>query len=267
MNVSRFALALIGAAVFLGAPLNTHAAEPSPTATAATKLPTVAELTRKLNNLFRAKSSQTTMTMKVSTKNFSRELKLESWSKGEDDSVVVIRSPSREAGTATLRTKKGLWNYAPRADRMMRIPNSMLAGSWMGSHFTNEDLMRETDYTKDYRSTVAWDTVDGTKAIKLTMIPNKKTATVYTKMVYWVRAADYLPIKTDFFDGSKVVKRMVYSAYKRLGGKLLPTRMVIVPTNKPKESTTVIYNDAKFNVKVDASTFTPSGIRRLARQG
>lgn len=244
-----------------------QAQSPATTATdPTTALPSLEALTQKLNNLFRSKASETIMTMKVSTRHFTRELKLQAWSIGEDQSVVIIRSPAREAGTATLRTPKGLWNYAPRADRMMRVPNSMLAGSWMGSHFSNEDVMRETDYRKDYNSTVAWDVRDGKRLIKLTMVPNKKTATVYSKMVHWIRPSDSLPVQTDYFDGSKVAKTMAFSGYKKLGGRTIPTRMEIRPTRKPKESTVVTYDTAKFDIPIDRSIFTQAGIRRLARR-
>lgn len=257
------ALSLVLALVMATATAGLASAEE---AGAAPALPSLDTITKKLNNLYRSKSSETGMTMKVSTKHFQRELKLQAWSIGEDQAVVIIRSPAREAGTATLRTKKGLWNYAPRADRMMRVPNSMLAGSWMGSHFTNEDLMRETDYSKDYNSTVEWSERDGKKIIKVTMVPNKKTATVYTKMIHFVRPKDYLPVATDYYNGKKVAKTMTFSGIRKMGGKVIPTKMEIRPANKPKEYTIVEYDAAKFDIRVDNSLFSQSGIRRLARQ-
>ena len=99
--------------------------------------------------------------MKVVTRRYSRELTMESWSRGEDHGLVVIRKPAREAGTASLRTPEGIWSYAPRADRMVRIPSGLMSESWMGSHFTNEDLLRESDFEDDYASTVSWTQRDG----------------------------------------------------------------------------------------------------------
>jgi hypothetical protein len=112
-------------------------------------VPDVSRVMDYIDDLYRAQSSYSSMRMTVVRERGTRELELEAWSKGDDETLIVIRSPAREAGTATLRTEDGLWNYAPRADRLIRIPTGLLSDSWMGSHFTNDDLMRETSYLDD----------------------------------------------------------------------------------------------------------------------
>ena len=139
--------------------------------TGAQELPSIDDVVDHLDDLYRSNSSHAVMTMTVVRERGTRELTLESWSQGEDDALVVIRAPAREAGTATLMTDEGLWNYAPRADRLIRIPTGLLSESWMGSHFTNDDLMRETSYDDDYESALSWAERDGERHLLVTMTP------------------------------------------------------------------------------------------------
>lgn len=233
---------------------------------AAEPVPSVAEVTKHLNDLYRSKSSHGTIRMKVSTKHYTRELSMEAWSRGEDLSLMVIRAPAREAGTATLKTNEGLWNYAPRADRMMRIPSSLLSESWMGSHFTNDDLMRESSYVEDYDTTLSWVERDGQRYLLTTMIPKKSAAVVYTKVTQLLSAEGWLPVRADYYDGAEVVRTMTFSEVKLLGGRKLPTVMEIRPADKPKEYTRVTYDDMSFDVAVDKDLFSPRGLRRKAQQ-
>jgi outer membrane lipoprotein-sorting protein len=227
-------------------------------------LPTVKEVLAKLDDLYRAKGSEATMTMEVKTRNFERSLTMQSWSRGEDDALIVIRSPAREAGTATLKTEEGLWNYAPRADRLIRIPSGLLSDGWMGSHLTNDDLMREYSYEKDYTTTAAWATEGGTRLLKMTMTPKKDAAIVYTKVEFYLTADEWLPVRADYFDDAEIVRRFHYRDIKTMGGRRLPTVMEVVPTDKPNEWTRMRYDAITFDAKVADDTFTPRGVRRAA---
>ena len=57
------------------------------------KLPTITELMRRLNDMWQGETSHNTMTMKVKTEFYNRELTMESWSRGDDDSVILVRAP------------------------------------------------------------------------------------------------------------------------------------------------------------------------------
>src|SRR5690606_41839939 len=121
------------------------------------------DVTRHLDELSRANSAHAIMTMTVVRARGTRELTLESWTKGKELALVVIGAPAREAGTATLRTEEGLWSYGARADRLIRIPTGLLSESWIGSPLTNDDLIRETSYVADYESSLAWGERDGSR--------------------------------------------------------------------------------------------------------
>lgn len=230
------------------------------------KLPTVDEITEKLDKLYTANSSKATMTMTVVNDRGTRKLEMESWSKGEDHSLIVIRSPAREAGTATLRTDEGLWNYAPRADRLIRIPTGMLSDNWMGSHFTNDDLVRESSFEEDYETKVSWDELNGEKTVKLVMTPKPNAPVIYTKVIMHVRASDYLPLRSDSYDDKKLMRRVQFSDIRQVDGKPVPHTMEMIPMDKKGEKTTLQYHKLEFDVDVGDDLFSKRGLRRAAKK-
>lgn len=229
-------------------------------------LPTIEEVTSQLDDLYRSKSSHSKMSMSITTKRWSRTMEMESWTIGEKKSVVVIRAPAREAGTATLRTDEGLWNYAPRADRLIRVPSAMLSDGWMGSHITNDDLMRETSWDDDYDTKLAWVEEDGVRLLQATMVPKPGAPVVYTKVVQYMSADGWLPVRAEFFGARKRVRTMRYSEVKEMSGRRLPTVFEVIPDDKPNESTRIEYLDLELDVKVDKKLFSARGLRRLAQR-
>jgi len=248
-------------------PLSASAAEPPPPASAAepAPLPTVKQVTDALNDLYRAASSHARMTMKVVTKIYSRDMTLEAWTQGEDLATVVVRSPAREAGAATLRTDEGLWSYAPRGDRLGRIPSGLRSESWMGSHFTNDDLMRETDYTDDYATTLSWTEKDGHHFLLATMKPKPEAPVVYTRIDQLLDPERWFPVKAVYYDGSQIVRTTTFGDVQTISGRKVPMSIEVVPVDKPGESTRVVYEKLELGVAVDAGLFTQRGLRRVAK--
>jgi hypothetical protein len=84
------------------------------------------------------------MEMTVTRPRRTQTMRMKAWTEGEDKSLIIVQAPPRDAGTATLKVDNNLWNYMPRIKRTVRIPPSMMLASWMGSDFTNDDLVRES---------------------------------------------------------------------------------------------------------------------------
>jgi outer membrane lipoprotein-sorting protein len=232
----------------------------------AQQLPDLDRVIRHLDELYRSQSSHARSTMTVVRTRNTRELTLESWSKGEDQALVVIRAPAREAGTATLRSQDGLWSYGARADRLIRIPTGLLSESWMGSHLTNDDLMRETSYDDDYESVLSWATRDGTRYLQVTLTPKPDAPVVYTRLVFLLTREDWIPVQWEFYDGNELVRTISYEDVRRVAGRPLPMRMVIQPADAPNERTVFEYQSLELDVPVDGELFTRRGLRRVAGQ-
>ncbi len=228
-------------------------------------LPEVDKVLDHLDDMYRSSSSYSKITMTVVRARGTRELTLEAWSRGLDDALVVIRAPAREAGTATLLTKEGLWNYAPRADRLIRIPPGLLSESWAGSHFTNDDLLRETKYREDYTASLSWAAEGGARRLKVTMIPKPDAPVIYSKVEFTLTADDWVPLRVDYYDGADIVRTMTYSDVQTVSGRKLPMEMTLVPSDAPDERTVLKYDVLQLDVKVDPDLFTRRGLRRVAK--
>ncbi|MEE2780387.1 MAG: outer membrane lipoprotein-sorting protein [Myxococcota bacterium] len=228
-------------------------------------VPSLEEVTKKLDDLYRSSASHGEMVMKVKTKHFAREIGLEMWSKGEERSLAVIRSPARESGTASLKTEKGLWTYAPRADRLLRIPSGMLSESWMGSHFTNDDLLKQSSWYRDYETTLKWVDRDGKRQLEMTSIPKPDAPVVYTRIVQWLDGESWIPIQADYFDGKTVIRTMHFRDIKDFQGRKIPTKIELIPHDAPGERTVVLYRSMTFDATISDDLFSPRGLRRATQ--
>lgn len=229
-------------------------------------LPPASQVIDRLNDLFRANSSEARLTMKVVTGRYNRELVLQSWTRGKKEALVVVRGPAREAGTATLRSPEGLWSYAPRADRLVRIPSTLLSDSWMGSHFTNDDLMRETDFSLDYEATLEWKGEGGKRVLQAALKPKPQAPVVWSRIVYLLDPQDFLPLRADYYDGDVVARTLTFADAREISGRRVPFTLQMVPAGKPSESTRIEYQEVKFNETVDPSLFTQRGLRWAAKR-
>ena len=228
-------------------------------------LPSVRQVVDRLNDLYRVDSSEADLTMKVVTDRYRRELTLHSWTRGKEEALIVVRAPAREAGAATLRSKEGLWIYAPRADRLVRLPSALLSESWMGSHFTNEDLVRETDFVRDYDTTLAWKEEGGKRVLQATLVPKPKTPVVWSRVVYLLDPGDFLPLRADFYDRDRISRVLAFADPHVVSGRRVPFTLQMVPADKPGEETRLEYRKLQFGVSVDPSLFTQRGLRQVAR--
>lgn len=229
-------------------------------------LPSLDDVTTKLDELYRSKSSKSKVKMVIENERGKRTLEMDQWTRGEEKFLIVIRSPARERGTATLKTEEGLWNYAPRADRLIRVPSGLLSESWMGSNFSNEDLVRDSSYDEDFESELAWVEDEGRRLLQLTLKPRPKTPVVYSKIVFLMQPETWVPVRADYYDDDKLARRMTFSDVKQIGGRPIPMRMELKPMNEDEEKTTLIYEELEFDVEVSNGLFTRQGLRRAARK-
>lgn len=231
----------------------------------AQELPELDTVLDHLDDLYRSTSSHARMRMTVVRERGTREMEVESWSRGNDDALIVIRAPAREAGSATLRTEEGLWNYAPRADRLVRIPSGLLSDSWMGTHFTNDDLLRETSYREDYEARLDWVEEDGDRLLRVVMTPRPEAPVVYTRLHFLLTPGDWVPVRWDYLDEGEVIRKIHFEDVRRIAGRELPLRMVVRPMDAPEEYTEILYEGLELDIPLDPGLFTRQGLRRAVR--
>ena len=218
----------------------------------------------RVDKLLRGTSSRGSMTMKINTRQWSRTLDMDIWSLGNDYALIRVTSPAKEAGTATLKVKNDVWNFLPRVDRTIRIPPSLMAGAWMGSHFTNDDLVKESRLIDDYDIVLSFDgDRDATKVWELTLTPKPNVAVVWGKIVMQVRQADLMPIWERYYDDAGTLTRTItFSNFKTMGGRMIPAMLTVTPADKPDEHTVLIYHDLQFDVGLKPDFFSLQNLKR-----
>ena len=211
-----------------------------------------------VDDLYRSNASHGIITLSVTTVNWQRTLTLEQWSKDEDKSLFKILKPKKEKGLATLRVDKNVWNYMPKVKRVVKIPSSMMSSSWMGSHFTNDDLVKQSRMAEDYTFFITFEGMqDGEEVVEITCLPNKEAAVVCGKVEVVVYADDYIPLRMIYYDEDLLLSRTLeFTNIQKMDGKMIPTLMSIIPADEPGESTTVKWEEIQFDVAIDDEFFS-----------
>lgn len=217
-----------------------------------------------VDDLFRGTSSHGRATMRVVTAHWTRTLELEFWTRGKERSLIRILAPEKERGTATLMVENDLWNYLPKVQRVVKLPSSMLSASWMGSHVTNDDLVKESRMAEDYDFAVTFEGErDGTTVIEVGCTPKPDAPVVWGRVVVEVRADDLMPREVRYFDEDLDLARTItYADVERRGGRLIPTRLRVVPTDAPEEYTQVTWDAITFDVDLPEDTFSLRTLQR-----
>lgn len=224
----------------------------------------VQRLLEKADDMMRGESSEGRSTMHVKTARWDRSLSMKVWSQGTDKSLVQITDPPKERGTATLKVGKNIWNYLPKVDRTIKVPASMMSGSWMGSHFTNDDIIKDSRYSRDFDNTLLESPEDNDEGLYvIESIPKPDTPVVWGKIIIKVRSSDELVEEITFYDEQdKLIRTMIFADIGDLGGRRLPRRVKTIPADKPGEFTEIIYEELNFDVKLPERTFTLQALRR-----
>ena len=224
--------------------------------------PTIEELLLATDDASRGASSTAIMRMDVKTAHYERTMKMEVWSKGTEKTLVKILEPAKDAGVSTLKVDENLWNYLPKVDRTMKIPAGMMSGSWMGSHFSNDDLVREDRLSDDFTCAFsAKPDTDPEKNYVVACVPKPTAAVVWGKVVAHVRP-DRAPVRVEYIDEKgTLVRTLSYSDYKVIKGLPHPMVMQLTPHDKPGESTTVTFEKLELDVDLPDSLFSLQALK------
>jgi len=223
----------------------------------------VQRIVNTIDEMYRSRASHARMEMVVVTAHWQRSLSLEAWTEGMDKTFVRILAPKKERGVATLRLKNEMWNYLPNTNKVIKVPPSMMMGSWMGSDFTNDDLVKEYNLKDDYTVTQVVPPVAEAGLLYLDCRPRPGLPVVWDRVLVAVRAEDDLPVWQKFFDEKgKLMRTMNFRDIRTFGSKKIPSVTELIPQNKEGQKTTVRILDITFDVKLADDIFT---MRNLSR--
>ena len=223
----------------------------------------VHEIVNKVDRLYRSNTSYGELEMTIVSENWTRTLSMNIWSEGMDKTFIHIISPKKDAGIATLRKKTEMWNYFPKINKVMKVPPSMMMSSWMGSDFTNDDLVKESSMIHDYNARLisTEDSQTGTYSIEL--IPKKDIPIVWAKILLIVRKKDYIPVEEVYFDekGNKM-RVMTFTETKKFGKRSVPSVIEMRTLNKPGKKTVIRYRQLQFDIQLESDMFTLRNLQK-----
>ena len=211
------------------------------------------------------KSSYQEMMIKIVRPKWSKEMTMKGWSIGEDYFTSVVLSPAKEKGTVFLKRENEVWNYIPSIERTIKLPPSMMMQNWMGTDFTNDDLVQRSSITDDYTNTIIGnEIIDGLDCWIIELIPNEDAAVVWGKLMMWIDKRDYMQLKTQFFDEyDEMISIMTGKAIKSFDGKKLPAIIEFVPLDKEGNKTIVERLVWKFDIDINERYFLPNYMKNL----
>ena len=213
-------------------------------------------------DMYRSTSSISEVQLKITRPRSERTLEMKVWTKGEEKALIVIQSPAREKDTATLKVDKNLWNYLPRINRTIRIPPSLMMSSWMGSDFTNDDLVRESSFSKDYTYKLAGHS-DDPPGWQIDLIARPDVVGLWNKFELIVSEDGRIPVQAKYYDRKDRLARTIYwSQVKDFGGHVVPSKMELIPEDEKNKKTEMIYSDIQFDVTVPDDMFSLSQLER-----
>jgi outer membrane lipoprotein-sorting protein len=227
--------------------------------------PDASALVEQADQHMRGDTQYSEMTMTVARPDWSRDMGMKVWSKGRDLALVLITAPPRDKGTAFLKRGLQMWNWLPSVERVIKISPSMMLQPWMGSDFTNDDLVRESSVVNDYTHAIAGrDTIDGTACWRVELTPKPDAPVVWGKVIMWIEIDRPIEARVEFFDESgSLVSTENLTDVKQMGGRMIPTVLTMLPADKPGNSTVLTIKSCTFDTPIEDSFFSVQTMKRL----
>lgn len=202
----------------------------------------------------RGDRSHSEMIMTIQTPNWTRSLEIESDVEGKKEALSTILSPAKEKGIRTLRIDNNMWNYFPKLKRKVAVSSSMLLASWMGSDFTNDDVLKASSMAEDYNHSFSKD--EGSYKV-IENIAKSNSKVMWPRIVTYASKEDCLPRMYKYFDKEGKLKRTLhFSQIKTFDGHKVPTHWEMIPEDDKTKKTVIDYKSIKFNVKFKSNHFS-----------
>jgi outer membrane lipoprotein-sorting protein len=223
------------------------------------------DIIKKADDKNRGQTSEITMTLTIIRPDWKRSLSLKSWSKGTEYSLIYITAPAKEKGQVFLKRDKEMWNWVPSIERLIKIPPSMMMQSWMGSDYTNDDLVKESSIVVDYtQKLLGKEKVRDQECYKIELTPLPDAAVTWGKIISWITVKGFDQWKTEYYDEDKNLINLM-NAYdiKKMGDREIPTRLEIEPVNKKGNKTILEINSAVFNRPISDDFFSQQRMKSI----
>lgn len=223
------------------------------------------EIVKRSDQYIRGTSTEGELVMNIVRPTWERSVEMKTWSRGTQYSLILIKSPARDQGITFLKRNNEIWNWVPGIGRTIKLPPSMMMQSWMGSDFTNDDLVRESSIINDFTHTLVGETmIDGMEVYIIDLFPIPEAPVVWGRVRMYISKTDYLQIRTKFYEeDGELVSFSEGKQIKVMDGRRIPSKIIMSPVDKPGHQTILEYKSILFNADLSESFFAVQNMRRV----
>jgi outer membrane lipoprotein-sorting protein len=224
------------------------------------------EIIRKADEKFNGeKTSTSLMAMTIVRPTWERTIEFKNWTGGRDYALTLITAPAKEKGQSFLKRQNEMWNWNPTISRLIKLPPSMMSQGWMGSDYTNDDILKESSVVNDYDHTIIAEVeYEGRMCYKIKMVAKEDAAVIWGHQVRWIDKKDFLFMKSELYDeDAYLVRTELGSEIKTMDGRLIPTRIELIPAEEEGQKTIIEMKEVKFNDPIKDSFFSQQNMKRV----
>ncbi len=224
------------------------------------------EIIRKADEKFNGeKTSTSIMSMTIVRPTWDRTIEFKTWNSGKIYSMTLITAPAKDKGQSFLKREQEMWNWNPTISRLIKLPPSMMSQGWMGSDYTNDDILKESSIVNDYNhELIGEEEMDGRLCFKIKMLAKEEAAVIWGHQIRWIDKKDFLFMKSELYDeDGYLVRSETGSDIKEMDGRLIPCRIELVPAEEEGHKTVIEIKEVQFNQPIEDSFFSQQNMKRL----
>jgi outer membrane lipoprotein-sorting protein len=224
------------------------------------------EIIRKADEKFNGeKTSTSLMSMTIVRPTWERSIEFKNWTSGREYALTLITAPARDKGQSFLKRQNEMWNWNPTISRLIKLPPSMMSQGWMGSDYTNDDILKESSVVNDYEHEILGEEdYEGRVCWKIMMVAKEDAAVIWGHQIRWIDKKDFLFLKSELYDeDGYLVRTELGSNIKSMDGRLIPTRIELIPSEEENQKTIIEIRDIQFNEPIKDSFFSQQNMKRI----
>ncbi len=211
------------------------------------------------------KTSIAVMAMTIVRPTWERTIEFKNWTSGREYALTLITAPAKDKGQSFLKRQNEMWSWNPTISRLIKLPPSMMSQGWMGSDYTNDDILKESSVVNDYDHTVIGEEeLEGRMCYKIKLVAKEEAAVIWGHQIRWIDKKDFLFLKSELYDEDEyLVRTELGSDIKTMDGRLIPTRIELIPAEEEDQMTILEIREIQFNAPLKDSFFSQQNMKRV----
>jgi outer membrane lipoprotein-sorting protein len=222
-------------------------------------------IVKKMDDNLQGNSNSSVMKMDIIRPKYTRSIEFKNWSLTHDYFMTIVTAPAKEKGQVFMKYKTEMWSFTPSINRIIKLPPSMMSQGWMGSDYSNDDLVKQSSIVNDYTHTLLGEeNIDGSLCYKIEMIPNANSNVVWGKILIWIEKENFLNLKSEYYDEEFfIVRTELGKDVKVFDGKKLPSIIEIIPAEEPDNKTVISIISMDFDIEIEESFFSQQNMKKV----